>query len=149
MSLSLVILGIVATGCAGIQAAIQEGKERNRLIGEYKFQVPCDQAYPDAQTLLFSAGYEMATEAGASLSQETKWKAVDKSTVRYRLIGAPADEKSCQIRFMRQFKGGGNIKSEGLSEDADMKMKLIEQLAPEDAGKIRVEAKTLAQQSVS
>lgn len=129
------------TGCAAMRASGARHAHIEKETESYTYDKPLSTVWPKARQLLFTQGFEVK-DTDAS-NAETSWKTDGSYRTRYLLSGIAIDDGHCQVQFMKaeqQKKKDGGWHSPDIERDLGMEWKLIEQVSPERASKIKKDA---------
>jgi hypothetical protein len=105
-SLSIAACGLALAGCF---AAIQKDTYIRSKVGDYAYQMPVENVWPEVTRLLKDQGYHFI-EDPSSYVLTTDWKEdltgskVSGSFTRYVVQGARLDPQRSAVRFLRESK---------------------------------------------
>ncbi|MDP2269175.1 MAG: hypothetical protein Q8N23_06320 [Archangium sp.] len=143
LSITLAVLALSSTGCAGMRAAAARNKFIENAVMGHTYQRPCNDIWGAARTMLFARDFQVkSADAAAGLTLETEWKISQNgnsmSSARYLFQGSAPSPTSCQVSATRAFKNQQG--STSMNRDWQMEWDLLKQVDIESAQRIEVDA---------
>lgn len=143
LALSLAVVALSTTGCAGMRAAAARNKFIQNAVMGHTYQRPCNDIWGAARTMLFARDFQVkSADAAAGLTLETEWKIVQTgksmSSSRYLFQGSAPSAGSCQVSATRAAKS--QTGSTSMNRDWQMEWDLLKQVDIEAAQRIEADA---------
>lgn len=143
LSLSLAVLALSSTGCAGMRAAAARTKFIQNAVMAHTYQRPCNDIWGAARTMLFARDFQVkSADAAAGLTLETEWKITQNgnsmNSSRYLFQGSAPSAGSCQVSATRAAKTQQG--STSMARDWQMEWDLLKQVDMEAAQRIETDA---------
>ncbi|MBL8910204.1 MAG: hypothetical protein JNM17_05795 [Archangium sp.] len=142
-TLSLAVLSLTTTGCAGMRAAAARSKHIQTAVMGHTYQKPCNEIWAAARTMLFARDFQVkSADAAAGLTLETEWKYVQNGNMssqsRYLFQGSAPSATQCQVQATRAAKSQQGQTS--MNRDWQMEWDLLKQVDIAAAQQIEADA---------